>query len=75
MHIVDLIEGVIWNATCFLMRSFIVLELELVNVLKTCRSFRFIHKSVSCLQVALGHSFRTRDKNHRSVRVKPYWSH
>ena len=48
-HIVDLIEGVIWNATCFLMKLFIVLELELFNVLKTCRSFRFIRKSVSCL--------------------------
>ena len=31
------------------------------SMLKTCRSFRFIHKSVSCLQFALGHSFRTRD--------------
>ena len=43
------------------MRLLIVLELELVNVLKTCRSFRFIRKSVCCLQVASGHSFRTRD--------------
>ena len=43
------------------MGLFIVLELELVNVLKTCRSFRFIRKSVSCLQFAPGHSFRTRD--------------
>ena len=66
-HIVVLTEGVIWNATCFLMRLLIALELALVNVLKTCRSFRFIRKSVYCLQFALGHSFRTRDNNEHEI--------
>ena len=49
--------GQVWcdsERNVFLMRLFI-------NVLKACCSFRFIRKSVSCLQFALGHSFRTLD--------------